>query len=116
MAVFVTLTNGYLLRSFSNKTTKPFSPTLPEPLKIDFFNIPEKPCPCMPHVGRQHLERPHHGKPKLTLKSKTQKEARMMYSRRVLQKDINNYIKSTQGAIKYADIESIGRKHGFFTT
>ena len=79
MAVFVTLTNGYLLRSFSNKTTKPFSPTLPEPLKIDFFNIPEKPCPCMPHVGRQHLERPHHGKPKLTLQSKTQKEARMMW-------------------------------------
>ena len=44
------------------------------------------------------------------------KEARMMYSRRVLQKDINNYIKSTHGAIRYADIESIGRKHGFFIT
>jgi len=44
------------------------------------------------------------------------KEARMMYSRRVLQKDINNYIKSANGAVKYSDIESIGRKHGFYTT
>jgi hypothetical protein len=44
------------------------------------------------------------------------KEARMMYSRRVLQKDINNYIKLANGAIRYSDIESIGRKHGFYTT
>tara|TARA_B100001057_G_C22540880_1_gene829542 strand:+ start:47 stop:274 length:228 start_codon:yes stop_codon:yes gene_type:complete len=44
------------------------------------------------------------------------KEARIMYSRRVLQKDINNYIKSNNGPIRYSDIESIGRKHGFYTT
>jgi len=44
------------------------------------------------------------------------KEARIMYSRRILQKDINNYIKSKHGAIRYSDIESIGNKHGFYTT
>ena len=84
MAVFVTLTNGYLISSFSNKTAKLFNPTLPEPLKIDFFNMPDKPCPCMPHHGRQNLDRPHpgkphHGKPRLPFQSKTRKEARMMW-------------------------------------
>lgn len=44
------------------------------------------------------------------------KEARVMYSRRILQKDINNYIKSKNGPIRYSDIESIGNKHGFYTT
>lgn len=83
MAVFVTLTNGYLLSSFSNK--KPlFSPTLPEPLTIHFFNMRGKPRPCMPYPGRPHLDRPHpdkpqDGKPRLTLKSKTRKEIRMMW-------------------------------------
>ena len=75
MTVFVTLTNGYLLFP----TRKLFSPTLPEPLTIGFFNMPDKPRPSMPHLGRQHLDRPHHGKPRLTLQSKTRKEARMMW-------------------------------------
>ena len=83
MAVFVTLTNGYLLSSFSNKKLL-FSPTLPEPLTINFFNISGKPLPCMQHLGRQHLYRPHpgkpnHGKPRLALQFKTRKEARMMW-------------------------------------
>ena len=43
------------------------------------------------------------------------KEARMMYTRRILQKDINTYIKEN-GSIRYADIDRIGRKHGFYTT
>jgi hypothetical protein len=73
MAVFVTLTNGYLLNS------KLFSPTLPEPLKMDFVNKPGKPHPCMPHLCWRHLDRPHPGKPRLTLQSKTRKEARMMW-------------------------------------
>ena len=79
MAVFVTLANGYLLRSFSNKTAKLFSPTLPEPLKIDFFNMTDEPHLPMPHLCRQYLDRTHHGKPRLTLQSKTRKEARMMW-------------------------------------
>ena len=58
MAVFVTLTNGYLLSS------KLFSPTLPEPLKMDVFNKPGKPRPCMPHLCWRHLDRPHPGKPR----------------------------------------------------
>ena len=78
MAVFVTLTNGYLLSSFSNKA-KLFSPTLPEPLKIDFFNMTDEPNLPMPHLCRQYLDRTHHGKPRLTLQSKTRKEARMMW-------------------------------------
>ena len=44
------------------------------------------------------------------------KEARVMYMRRILQKDINTYIKTTNGAIVYRAIDDIGRKHGFFTT
>ena len=79
LAVFVTLKNGYLLSSFSNKTAKLFSPTLPEPLKINFFNMPGKPRPHMPPLGRQFLDRPHHGKPRLTFQSQTRKEARMMW-------------------------------------
>mgnify|MGYP001433810225 CR=1 FL=1 len=78
MAVFVTLTNGYLPSSFSNKA-KLFSPTLPEPLKIDFFNMTDEPHLPMPHLCRQYLDRTHHGKPRLTLQSKTRKEARMMW-------------------------------------
>ena len=78
MAVLVTLTNGYLLSSFSNKA-KLFSPTLPEPLKIDFFNMTDEPHLPMPHLCRQYLDRTHHGKPRLTLQSKTRKEARMMW-------------------------------------
>ena len=77
-AVLVTLTNGYLLSSFSNKA-KLFSPTLPEPLKIDFFNMTDKPHLPMPHLCRQYLDRTHHGKPRLTLQSKTRKKARMMW-------------------------------------
>ena len=42
------------------------------------------------------------------------KETRMMYTRRILQKDINNYIKANE-SIKYRDIDAIGRKHGFYT-
>ena len=79
MAGFVTLTNGYLLSSFSVKTAKHFNLTLPEPLKINFFNMPDKPRPRMPPLGRQQLDRPHHGKPRLTLQSKTRKDARMMW-------------------------------------
>ena len=44
------------------------------------------------------------------------KQARMMYTKRAVQKDINNYIKSQTGAIKYEEIDRIGRKHGFYTT
>ena len=43
------------------------------------------------------------------------KEARMMYTRRILQKDINTYIKENE-SIRYRDIDAIGRKHGFYTT
>jgi hypothetical protein len=39
-----------------------------------------------------------------------------MYTKRAVQKDINNYIKSQTGAIKYEEIDRIGRKHGFYTT
>ena len=82
MAVFVTLTNGYL-SSFSNKA-KLFSPTLPEPQKIDFFNMTDKPSLHLPSLFWQHLVRPHpgrshHGKPRLTFQPKTRKEARMMW-------------------------------------
>ena len=76
MAVFVTLTKGYLLSSL---VVKLLSPTLPEPLKVDFLNRPNKPCSHMQHLGKQHLDRSHHGKPRLTLQSKTRKEARMMW-------------------------------------
>ena len=44
----------------------------------------------------------------------TKKQARLMYNKRVLEKDIKKYIKSKKGAIHGADIERIGRKYGFY--
>jgi len=42
------------------------------------------------------------------------KQARLMYNKRVLEKDIKKYIKSKKGVIHGADIERIGRKYGFY--
>ena len=78
MAGFVTVTNGYLLSSFSNKTAKLFSPTLPEPLKIKFVNCQAKHT-LVCHLYRQQVDMPHPGKPRLTQQSRTRKEARMMW-------------------------------------
>jgi len=37
-----------------------------------------------------------------------------MYSRRVLEKSIKEYIKKNKSGIIYRDIEKIGRQHGFY--
>jgi len=40
--------------------------------------------------------------------------ARLMYSRRVLEKSIKEYIKKNKSGIRYRDIEKIGRQYGFY--
>ncbi len=42
------------------------------------------------------------------------KQARLMYNKRVLEKDIKKYIKLKKGAIHGSEIERIGRKYGFY--
>jgi hypothetical protein len=42
------------------------------------------------------------------------KQARLMYNKRVLEKEIKKYIKSKKGIIHGRDIERIGRKYGFY--
>jgi len=37
-----------------------------------------------------------------------------MYSRRVLEKSIKEYIKKNKSGIRYRDIEKIGRQYGFY--
>jgi len=37
-----------------------------------------------------------------------------MYSRRVLEKSIKEYIKKNKSEIRYRDIEKIGRQYGFY--
>jgi len=44
------------------------------------------------------------------------KKARLMYTRRVLERDIKQYIKKEKGGIKYKEIDRIARGHGFYTT
>jgi len=39
-----------------------------------------------------------------------------MYTRRVLERDIKQYIKKEKGGIKYREIDRIARGHGFYTT
>ena len=59
--------------------------------------------------------KPERSRPDDDTDQRKKKEARMMYTRRILQKDINTYIKEN-GSIRYQDIDRIGRKHGFYTT
>ncbi len=59
--------------------------------------------------------KPERSRPDDDTDQRKKKEARMMYTRRILQKDINNYIKHNE-SIRYRDIDAIGRKHGFYTT
>lgn len=59
--------------------------------------------------------KPERSRPDDDTDQRKKKEARMMYTRRILQKDINNYIKENE-SIRYRDIDAIGRKHGFYTT
>jgi hypothetical protein len=59
--------------------------------------------------------KPERSRPDDDIDQRKKKEARMMYTRRILQKDINNYIKENE-SIRYRDIDAIGRKHGFYTT
>jgi hypothetical protein len=44
------------------------------------------------------------------------KKARLMYTRRILERDIKQYIKKKQSGIKYKEIDRIARGHGFYTT
>ena len=44
------------------------------------------------------------------------KKSRLMYTRRVLEKDIKQYIKKETGGIKYKEIDRIARGHGFYVT
>lgn len=44
------------------------------------------------------------------------KEARVMYTRRILEREVKQYLKSKKGAIRYRDIDKIGRRHGFYIT
>ena len=44
------------------------------------------------------------------------KKARLMYTRRVLERDIKQYTKKEKGGIKYREIDRIARGHGFYTT
>jgi hypothetical protein len=39
-----------------------------------------------------------------------------MYTRRVLERDIKQYIKKQEGGIKYTEIDRIAGRHGFYTT
>ena len=59
--------------------------------------------------------KPEGSRPNDDTDQRKKKEARMMYTRRILQKDINNYIKENE-SIRYRDVDAIGRKHGFYTT
>lgn len=59
--------------------------------------------------------KPERSRPDDDTDQRKKKEARMMYTRRILQKDINTYIKENE-SIRYRDIDAIGRKHGFYTT
>ena len=59
--------------------------------------------------------KPERSRPDDDTNQRKKKEARMMYTRRILQKDINTYIKENE-SIRYRDIDAIGRKHGFYTT
>ena len=59
--------------------------------------------------------KPEGSRPDDDTDQRKKKEARMMYTRRILQKDINNYTKHNE-SIRYRDIDAIGRKHGFYTT
>ena len=49
-----------------------------------------------------------------TYKEQQKKQARIMYNRRVLQKDIKKILDNK--IIKYTDIVRIHRKHGVYTT
>ena len=42
------------------------------------------------------------------------KKARLMYAKRILERDIKQYIKQEKSGIKYKQIDKIGRKHGFY--
>ena len=44
------------------------------------------------------------------------KKSRLMYTRRVLERDIKQYIKKQEGGIKYTEIDRIAGRHGFYTT
>ena len=44
------------------------------------------------------------------------KKARLMYTGRVIERDIKQYIKKEKGGIKYREIDRIARGHGFYTT
>jgi hypothetical protein len=59
--------------------------------------------------------KPERSRPDDDTDQRKKKEARMMYTRRILQKEINTYIKENE-SIRYQDIDRIGRKHGFYTT
>jgi len=37
-----------------------------------------------------------------------------MYAKRILERDIKQYIKQEKSGIKYKQIDKIGRKHGFY--
>jgi|TARA_Y100000289_G_C3926349_1_gene153628 hypothetical protein len=39
-----------------------------------------------------------------------------MYTRRILEREVKQYLKSKKGAIRYRDIDKIGRRHGFYIT
>jgi hypothetical protein len=39
-----------------------------------------------------------------------------MYNKRILEKEIKEYIKTKTGGIRYRDIDKLGRKHGFYVT
>jgi len=60
--------------------------------------------------------KPEGSRPNDDLDQRKKKEARLMYTRRILHKEINTYIKNINGPIRYAEINRIGRKHGFLTT
>lgn len=47
-------------------------------------------------------------------KREQKKKSRLMYNRRILEKNIKQYIKTTSGGFKYEDIERIGKRNGFF--
>ena len=49
-----------------------------------------------------------------TYKEQQKKQARIMYNRRVLQKDIKKILDNK--VIKYADIVRIHKRHGVYTT
>lgn len=61
--------------------------------------------------------KPEGGRPDGNADQREQKKkARLMYTRRVLERDIKQYIKKEQSGIKYKEIDRIARGHGFYTT